>query len=214
MKRSILAALALQLMSAPVLADDLAVELRFESRPAEQQSQNLANTLKSLRPVRIQAFSDSRGGGDTLLGEIKVNGLPCKVLSRTAVAVYATDAFRKLFGEWGGSVSPDAPLVLSGEVTHFSLEEGDGYQARIGFHFLLKDGEGRVLWDGHSSGVVRGTGRTLTADLLPPLFNNLLRETYAELLEDDKLVGIWSGRVQNTYIIKDSAASSLSGRES
>jgi len=210
-----LAAVALHLFSSLVFAEDLTVDLRFESTPTGQQNQPVNSTVKALRPVRIQAFTDNRGGGDTVLGELKVNGLARKVQSNTAVSVYATDAFRKIYGEWGGPASPDAQLVLTGEVTQFSLEETDGYQAKVGFRFLLKDGEGKVLWDGHSSGVVRGTGRTLTAETLPQLFNGLLRQTYTELLEDEYLVGIWSGRIQNTYIIRDTpAAPTAAGRES
>jgi len=207
-KRFSLAVLALHLFSSLVFAEDLAVELRFESNPAGQHSSQPGSTVKSLRPVRIQAFSDNRGGVDTHLGELKVNGFTRKVQSKTAVSVYATDAFRKVFDDWGGAVSQDAPLVLTGEITQFSLEESDGYQAKVGFRFLLKDGEGKVLWDGHSTGVVKGTGRSMTAEVVAPLFNGLLRETYSELLEDENLIGIWSGRVQNTYIIKDTPASS------
>ncbi|HZV80613.1 MAG TPA: hypothetical protein VFF53_00440 [Geobacteraceae bacterium] len=215
MKRCILAAFALVLFSSPVFAEEMAVELRFESKPAVQQNQAFAATIKSFRPVRIQAFSDTRSDGETFLGELKVNGQPRKVQSRTAVSVYATDAFRKIYDDWGGAVSLDAPLVLKGEITQFSLEESDGYLARVGFHFLLKDDEGKVLWDGHSSGVVKGTGRTLTAETLSSLFNSLLRETYTELLEDERLVGVWSGKVQNTYTIRDSSPSSpAAGKES
>jgi len=211
-KLFLLAAVTLHLFPATVFAEDLAVELRFESNPAVQQNQS----AKTLRPVRIQAFSDSRpAGGDMVLGELKANGLARKVQSRTAVSVYATDAFRKLYGEWGGTMSQDAPLVLTGEITQFSLDEADGYQARVGIHFLLKDEEGKVLWDGHSSGVVRGVGRELTSETLPLLFNSLLRETYSELLEDERLVGVWSGKVSNTYIIKDSPdAPAAAGKES
>lgn len=216
MKRFSLAAVALHLFSSLVFADDLTVDLRFEPNQAGQSSAPAESTVRSLRPVRIQAFTDNRGGGDTLLGELKVNGLARKVQSNTAVSVYATDAFRKIYGDWGGPVSPDAKLVLTGEITQFSLEETDGYQAKVGFRFLLTDGEGKVLWDGHSSGVVRGTGRTLTAETLPQLFNGLLRQTYTELLEDEYLIGIWSGRIQNTYIIRDTPAAppTAAGRES
>jgi hypothetical protein len=206
----------LHLFALPVLAEDLELELRFDPSPAEQQNQALAATVKSLRPVRIQAFADSRSPlGETLLGELKAGGQPRKVQSKTAVAIYATDAFRKIYDAWGGATSPDAPLVLQGEITQFSLEESDGYQARVGLRFLLKDGEGKLLWDGHSSGVVKGTGKTMTPETLAALFNGLMRETYTELLEDEKLVGVWSGRVQNTYIIRDKAPDApAAGRES
>lgn len=215
MKRFIILVAALHLFSLPVLAEEMAVELRFETKPAGQQNQALATTVKSLRPVRIQAFSDTRSNGETFLGELKVNGQPRKVQSTTAVSVYAADAFRKVYDNWGGAMSQDAPLVLKGEITQFSLEEADGYQARVGFHFLLKDNEEKVLWDGHSSGMVKGTGRALTAEILTALFNSLLRETYTELLEDEKLVGVWSGKVKNTYIIKDTCPDQLAaGKES
>gem|GEM_PF-2113470 len=214
MRRCILAVFLLLCFS-PVFAEDMAVELRFDSKPSGLQSQVFTATVKSFRPIRIQAFSDTRSNGETYLGELKVNGQPRKIQSRTAVSVYATDAFRKVYDGWGGTVSPDAPLVLKGEITQFSLEETDGYLARVGFHFLLKDGEEKVLWDGHSSGIVKGTGRVLTAETLPALFNSLLREVYEELLEDKKLVGVWSGKVQNTYVIKDPSPSSPAvGKES
>jgi len=211
-KGSVLAIAALLLFSSLVYGEDLAVELRFESTPAEQQNQTLSSTVKSLRPVRIQPFTDNRAAGETFLGELKVNGLRQKVRSKTAVSVYAADAFRKVYDDWGGKTSLEAPLTLKGEITQFALEESDGYQARVSLHFFLKDEEGKVLWDGHSSGVVRGTGRTLTPESLVALFNGLLRETYTEMLEDEKLIGVWSGRVQNSYIIRDAAPPSQSAR--
>jgi hypothetical protein len=214
-KPYILVLVTLHLFSSLVFAEEMAVELRFDSGPLPQ-SQALAARVKSLRPVRIQAFDDNRAGQETVLGELRVNGQPVKVLSRTAVSVYATDAFRRVYDEWGGAMSADAPLLLKGEITQFSLDEADGYEAKVGFHFFLRDSDGKVLWDGHSSGVVRGVGRTLTAEALTSMFNGLLRETYTELLEDDKLIGVWSGQVQNTYIIRDSSPSSQpsGGRES
>lgn len=212
MKGSVLIIAALLLFSSLVYGEDLAVELRFETTAPEQQSQTLNSTVKSLRPVRIQSFTDNRAAGETFLGELKVNGLTQKVRSKTAVSVYAADAFRKVYDDWGGKASLEAPLVLKGEITQFALEESDGYQARVGFHFFLKDEEGKVLWDGHSSGVVKGTGRTLTPESLVTLFNGLLRETYTEMLEDEKLIGVWSGRVQNTYIIRDAAPPSRSAK--
>lgn len=203
MKRLGLAVAALLLFSSIAFGEEVLVDLRYESPLAEQQDQSLFATVKTLRPVRIQSFTDTRKGSETYLGELKLNGLPRKIISRTAVPVYTTDVFRKVFEERGGRTSPDAVLRLKGEITQFSLEESEGYQARIGFHFFLIDDSGKVLWDGNCAGVVKGSGKTLTPESLSGLFNGILREAYTEMLVDERLVGVWSGKVQNTYVIRD-----------
>lgn len=203
-KRSLLAMAALFLFSSLAFGEEVFVDLRYESPLAEQQNQSLVSTVKTLRPVRIQSFTDTRTSGETYLGELKLNGQPRKIMSKTAIPVYATDVFRKVFDERGGKTSVDAVLRLKGEITQFSLDESEGYQARIGFHFFLIDDSGKVLWDGNCAGVVKGSGRTLTPESLSGLFNGILREAYTEMLVDEKLVGVWSGNVQNTYVIRDS----------
>lgn len=207
MKRLGLAAAALFMLSSLAFGEEVFVDLRYESPLAEQQDQSLISTVKTLRPVRVQAFTDTRPSGETYLGELKLNGQPRKIMSRTAIPVYSTDVFRKVFEERGGRTSPDAALRLKGEITQFSLEESEGYQARIGFHFFLLDDSGKVLWDGNCAGVVKGSGKTLTPESLSGLFNGILREAYTEMLVDEKLVGVWSGKVQNTYIIRDAQPS-------
>lgn len=207
MKRLGLTAAALFLFSSLAFGEEVFVDLRYESPLAEQQDQSLISTVKTLRPVRIQVFTDARPSSETYLGELKLNGLPRKIMSRTAIPVYSTDVFRKVFEERGGRTSPDAVLRLKGEITQFSLEESEGYQARIGFHFFLIDDSGKVLWDGNCAGVVKGSGKTLTPESLSGLFNGILREAYTEMLVDDRLVGVWSGKVQNTYIIRDAQTS-------
>ena len=201
----IAAALAL---AAPLHAEDLTVDLRYEPTANTEPAQGLFATVKLLRPVRIINFTDKRAVDDTYLGELKVNSQARNVLSKTALSIYATDVFRKVYGEWGGKSSPEDLLLLKGEITQFKIEDGDGYQAKVGFHFFLHDGSGKILWDGHSSGIVRGTGRSVTADSLSVIFSDILRATYVELLEDEKLVGVWSGKVSNTYVVRDGAAAS------
>lgn len=208
MNRTLLSCVALLLLVSPLSAADLAVDLRYEPTTGVLLSQALLSTAKMLKPARILPFTDKRSGGGTYLGELKVDGQKQRVLSKTAIAAFATAAFRQIYSEWGGRTSQDSPLLLIGEITQFALEEADGYQARVGFHFYLtEEGSNKVLWDGHSSGIVRGSGRALTVESLSGLFSDILRDTYIEMLEDEKLVGVWSGRVSNTFFIKEPATS-------
>ena len=206
MKRSLLVFIMLLLLAPELSAEDLSVNLSFESPAAAPPGQTILPVVKDFKGIKLHVFTDSRSSGETFLCELKVNGQPQKIRSQTALADYATDVFRKTYSELGGKITPDGPFALKGEITHFAFDEADGYQAKIGLHFQLLDDTGRVLWDGHSSGSVRGTGKMITPDNLAGIFSDILRATYLELLADNKLVGIWSGRVSNTYLIRDEAS--------
>jgi len=197
---------ALLLTAVPGQAEDLTIDLRYAPTANSEPPQALLATVKELRPVRIGAFTDKRAVADNLVGELKINGQPARVLSKAALTTYIADVFQKVYGEWGGKSSAEELLLLKGEMTQFRMEEADGYQARVGFHFYLLDENSRVLWDGHTSGIVRGSGRTLTPESLSVIISDILRTTFAEMLEDGKLVGVWSGKVSNTYVIKESPA--------
>lgn len=211
MKR-ILSAIALLFLFAPQLsAEVLSVDLHFEPNTAPP-AEKIVSTVKGFKGVRINSFTDRRSVADTYLGELKENGQLQTIHSKTALSVYATDAFRKIYSEWGGKVSPDGPLVLKGEITQLAFEESEGYQVKIGLHLFLLDDSGRVLWDGHSSGIVRGAGKMIGTENISALLNEVIRTTYNEILEDDKLVGVWSGRISNTYVIRGDASSSSSAK--
>ncbi len=213
MKR-ILSAIALLFLLAPQLsAEVLTVDLNFEPNLAAPPAEKLVSAVKGFRGVRISSFADMRSVPETYLGELRLNGQLQAIHSKTALSVYATDAFRKVYGEWGGKISPDGPLSLKGEITQLAFEESEGYQAKIGLHLFLFDDSGRILWDGHSSGIVRGTGKAIGAEHISALFSDILRATYNEILEDEKLVGVWSGRVSNTYVIRGDASSSSSAKK-
>ncbi len=164
MNRLFLTFIASLLLVSPVTGADLSVDLRFEPTTAALPSHGLLSIAKTLRSAKIQPFTDKRPVGETFLGELKISGQHQKIHSKTAVSVFATDAFRKVYGEWGGRVSVDSPLLLKAEITQFALEESEGYQARVGFHFYLLEESGRTLWDGHSSGIVKGSGRLRVCD--------------------------------------------------
>lgn len=208
MRKILSSAVLVLLFSTQLFAEELSVELRFTPVANSAIPENIVATVKGFRGVRIHSFSDKRATDDNFLGETRVNGRLQKMVSKTALSVYATEGFKKVYSEWGGKISDDGPLSLKGEITQFLFEESDGYQAKIGFHFYLLDDSGRTLWDGHSSGIVRGAGKTIGSENISALFNDILRATYLELLEDNKLVGVWSGRVSNTYVIRSDAATS------
>jgi len=203
------------LFSAELYAENLPVDLRFEPSSTNQPASSVLAAVKSFKGIRIQPFIDKRSTNETLMGSIKTSSGTQMIESKTAIAVFASDVFKKVYGEWGGKISPDGPLVFKGDVTQFAFDDYDGYQARVGLHFFLCDEKDRVLWDGHSSGIVRGNGKAVSAENLSVLFSDILLATYNEMLEDDKLVGVWSGRVSNTFLIKEDAASpSLSVKNS
>lgn len=206
MKRVLLLVTALLALSSPVRAEDATIDLRYEPTATSGSSAGTRSKAKLLRPVRINAFSDRRSVADTFVGELKINGQPKRVLATTPLALYITDAFRRVYGEWGGKSSSEEQLELKGELTQFSIDETDGYQARVGIHFSLYDAEGRVLWNGHTSGMVKGSGRALTTDTLPLILSDVLRATFTEMLEDDRMMSAWSGKVATYTVSKDVTA--------
>jgi hypothetical protein len=215
MKRLFLFLSLAGLFSAELYAENLPIDLRFEPTSTTLPSPAVLAAVKSFKGVRIQPFVDSRSTNETSIGSIKSSAGTQMLESKTAVSAFASDTFKKVYGEWGGKISPDGPLVLKGDVTQFAFDDLDGYQARVGLHFFLCDDSDRVLWDGHSSGIVRGSGKTVSPESLAGLFSDILRATYNEMLEDEKLVGVWSGRVSNTFLFKEDASSpSLSVKNS
>jgi len=208
MKRILSAVALLFLFAAPLLAGELTVDLRFAPTVASPPAEEKVAAVKTFKGIRIYPFTDKRSAGETFLGKLKLNGQIQTLQANAAVAGYATDAFAQVYGEWGGKISPDGPLALKGEITQFEFVENEGYQAKTGIHFFLLDESGRILWDGHSAGVVKGVGRVIGTENLSALFSDVLQVTFVELMEDSKLVSVWSGRVSNTYLSKDAAAAS------
>jgi len=208
MKRILSVIALLFLSTAQLSAEELSVDLRFAPTAAYQPSEQVVAEVKLFKGVRIELFSDKRPVGETALGQLKLNGQIQAVQAKAAVAYFATDAFTQVYGEWGGKISHDGPLVLKGDITQFEFIENEGYQAKIVIHFFLLDDSGKVLWDGNSAGVVRGAGKVIGTENLPALFSDVFQVMFVELMGDTKLVNVWSGKVSNTYLIKDDAKAS------
>jgi len=208
MKRILSVIALLFLFAARLSAEELTVDLRFAPTAASLPTDKIAADVKTFKGVRIELFSDKRPGGETFLGKLKLNGQIQTVQAKAAVAYFATDAFTQVYGEWGGKISHDGPLVLKGDITQLEFLENEGYQAKIGIHFFLLDDSGKVLWDGNSAGVVRGAGKVIGTENLPALFSDVFQIMFVELMGDNKLVNVWSGKVSNTYLIKDDAKAS------
>jgi hypothetical protein len=200
-------------LAAPLHAEDLTIDLRYVPTANTDPSRVAISTVKQLRPVRIGTFIDKRQIADTNVGELRINGQTKMLQSTTALAVYTTDVFRKVYGELGGQSANDSQLLLDGEITQFRFEDAAGYHARVGFHFFLQDDSGQVLWDGNTSGVVRGAGKTLTPENISVILSDILRATYAEMLGDEKLVGVWSGRVNTAGSGRLKTAKSLKSQK-
>lgn len=177
------------------------VNLKLEPPYVQYPQQNLG-LVKGLKGIRVLAFTDRRKTGDTVFGELRYSGDLQKLQSTIPVAEYVTAAFRKLHEEAGGKVSRDGPLTLRGDITQLYVDESEGGQARVGLHIFLEDDAGKILWDGHSSGIIRGGSRALSPETVSGFLSDVLRATYIELLEDDRLTGVWSGRVSNTYVVR------------
>ena len=201
MKHFKLLSMVMSLLLAAVNAGAVTVELKLEP-PSVQSPQQNPGVVKGLKGVRVLSFTDRRKTGDTVFGELRYSGDLQKLQSSVPVADFITAAFRKLHEEAGGKISNDGPFTLSGEITQLYVDESEGGQARIGFHLFLSDDGGKVLWDGHSSGIIRGGSRALSPETVSGFLSDVLRATYAEMLEDDKLTGVWSGKISNTYVVR------------
>ena len=202
MKRLITVLVFSQLFGISLSAQALTVDLRFQPTASTAPSQAVQKSIRELKAIKLYPFTDERNIGDKVLGEFLVNGQPEKVAANIPVADYAADTFKSLYEEWGGRISANGEFSLKGEVTQFSFEESEGYQARVGIHFYLADDSGRVIWDGHSSGVIKGA-RIVTPKTLPNIISDVLLATIKELFEDPKLVGVWSGKVASSYVVKE-----------
>ena len=172
-------------------AEAVTVELKLIPNPPPYPQQ-VVSLLKGLRAVRVLPFVDQRKAGENVFGELRYAGEFQKLMSSNPVADYVTASFKKIHSEAGGKVSDNAPLLFKGEITQFYLDESDGGQARVGFHFYLGESSGKILWDGHSTGIVKGGSRILSPETASALISDVLRATYLELLEDDRLIKAWS----------------------
>jgi hypothetical protein len=193
--------MVMSLLLVGVNAGAVTVDLKLEP-PSVQYPQHSLGVVKGLKGVRVLPFADRRKAGETVFGELRYSGDIQKLQSTMPVADFITAAFKKLHEEAGGKVSNDGPLTLRGDITQLYVDESEGGQARVGFHLFLADEGGKVLWDGHSSGIIRGGSRAMSPETVSGFLSDALRATYFEMLEDEKLTGVWSGRVSNTYVIR------------
>lgn len=196
MRQTIMVVVGWLLWSVSAGAAELTVELNYGVPGKGAQAAPMPLPDLPAQPLKILPFTDSRPGDQSIMGEVRRDSQSVALRAKTAIAIFAANAFRNIYEEWGGQQAENAQLQLKGDVTRFALEDGDGYSASVGVRFFLSDAAGLVLWEGSVAGVVKGIGKVLTVATYPEIMNDVTREAYQQLLGDEKFRAVWSGKLR------------------
>jgi len=198
-----LAALVLLLSLAPAFASDtgiLTITLRYA--PQEAVGSDSPTLLPGIgdRPVKVvveegRTVQDPAVIGETTDDDDKL--WPVRVSN--SLTAWATEVLTKNAGDWGVRVAEDAPLTLTAKITRFRITEsnkavGSTYNADVQVALSLKDGRGRLLWEGTAPGDATRYGKSRSQENINEVLSDALKEAYATGLAETSLQNAWLGR--------------------
>lgn len=152
------------------------------------------------RPVRLSMVDGRAGNDPKVIGEISDHDDKVfPVYASNDVAAWATEVLKKNAADWGIKVAPDAPLSLSGKLTHLRLVAstkalGSTYTVEIQVAFTLSDARGRTLWEGAAKGEATRYGHARSAENANEVLSDAIKEAYANIFNDPGLQGAWLGK--------------------
>ncbi|HEX3529451.1 MAG TPA: hypothetical protein VH988_20525 [Thermoanaerobaculia bacterium] len=205
-RKSRIAVLALTLLAAATAAAHAKATGPWEIalRPLPQasfqgQSPNLgaAMTAKAVRLV----IEDGRTGPDpAIIGQTQDHTdqfFPLRTSSN--VLAWTTDSVQKAVAVWGIKTANDAPLVLTGRIVQFVLNEstkavGAMYGAEIQISFTLKNAKGGVLWEGNHGGDSHRFGKSRSEENANEVLVEAIKQACSELFGDAGLQEAWDGK--------------------
>ena len=97
----------------------------------------------------------------TLIAENREDPKPKPVTTSDDVGKFTATQMQFVLKQFGWKVTDQSPdLILSGEVQRFFVAETDTYDASVVLHITAKTPEGKVVWDGTTSGSAKRFGRS------------------------------------------------------
>lgn len=152
------------------------------------------------RPVKL-VIEDGRTGPDpAVIGQTQDHTdqfFPLRTTSN--VPAWTTDALQKAAAAWGIKTADGAPLVLSGKIVRFSLNEstkavGAMYNAEIQISFTLKNAKGGVLWESNASGDAGRFGKSRSEENANEVLVDAVKQAYSEFFANPGLQEGWMGK--------------------
>jgi hypothetical protein len=177
-------------------------EIALHFTPQESvasSSPNLAPGI-SERPVKL-VIEDARAGADpAVIGQsTDDDDKPWPVRVTNGVVSWSNEVLKSVAAEWGIKGADTAPLVLTGKVTRFALNEsnkpvGSMYNADVKMAFTLSDTQGRVLWEGTAGGDAARYGKSRSADNANEVLSDAIKSTYSDAFNSPGLQDAWLGK--------------------
>jgi hypothetical protein len=145
-----------------------------------------ADSVTAARPIRITPMTDARKladlsviGGNHEAGRVSI---PAK--SAGSVAEFASETLQKCLKIWGVNTSPEADIVLKGEIATLFVAEGNRYEGTVHLRFRLERPDGSLLSEGIEVGEDSTWGRSLAAYNYNQVASTMLARAYSNLLSD------------------------------
>jgi len=154
----------------------------------------------SARAVKL-VIEDGRAGPDpAVIGQTQDHTdqfFPLRTSSN--VLAWTTDSVQKAVAVWGIKTANDAPLVLTGRITQFTLNEstkavGAMYAAEIQISFTLKNAKGGVLWESNHGGDSHRFGKSRSEENANEVLVESIKQACSELFGDSALQEAWDGK--------------------
>ena len=145
-----------------------------------------ADSVTAARPIRITPMTDARKLADLTVigGNHEAGRLPVPAKSAGSVAEFASDTLQTCLTIWGVNTTPDADLVLKGEIATLFVAEGNRYEGIVHLRFRLERPDGSLLWEGVEVGEDSTWGRSLAAYNYNQVASTMLARAYSNLLSD------------------------------
>jgi hypothetical protein len=156
-----------------------------------------AMTAKAVKLV----IEDGRTGPDpAILGQTQDHTdqfFPLRTSSN--VLAWTTDSVQKAVAVWGIKTADSAPLVLTGRIVQFALNEstkavGAMYGAEIQISFTLKNAKGGVLWESNHGGDSHRFGKSRSEENANEVLVEAIKQACSELFGDAGLQEAWDGK--------------------
>ena len=176
------------------------VALRPVSQASFQKELPNLGAAMTARAVKL-VIEDGRTGPDpAVVGQTQDHTdqfFPLRTSSN--VPAWITDALQKAVVAWGVKTSDSAPLVLTGRIIQFNLNEstkavGAMYSAEITIAFTLKNSRGGVLWESNQSGDSHRFGKSRSEENANEVLVESIKQAYSELFGSSGLQDAWDGK--------------------
>lgn len=135
-------------------------------------------------PIEFGQFRDVRANPQ-LIAENREDSTPKQVTTRDDVGAFVRVHLRQLFDQSGfNTVDSGGSVVLTGEVRQFFVMEESTYKGQVLLHLVLSSRDGKVLWEGTTSGSADRFGRSYSLENYYEVLSDSMINATNTLLQD------------------------------